>query len=56
MGQIQFSLITKIKIGRPEQSLGLPLRPIMSHFCPNFPPPKWTSCVMRVICASPLKT
>ena len=41
MAQIQFSLIKKIKIGRPEHSLTpAPLRPITSHFylTPPLPP------------------
>ena len=34
MVEIQYSLIKKIKIGRPEHSLTpYPLRPITSHFC-----------------------
>ena len=40
----------KIKIGRPEHSLTLPLRPITSHFCLTPLPLK-----VDVICVSPLK-
>ena len=44
MAQIQLSLITKIKIGRPEHLLTpTPLRPITSHFCltpPRLPIPQ----------------
>ena len=43
--QIQFSLIKKIKIGRPEHSLTPhPQRPITSHFClKSRPSSKWMS-------------
>ena len=52
MAQIQFSLIKKIKIGRPEHSLTPhPVRPITSHFSLPQPPHK-----VDVICVSPLKT
>ena len=45
MPQIQFPLIRKIKIGRPEHPLTpTPLRPITSHFS-LIPPSKWMSCV-----------
>ena len=51
MAQTQFSLINKIKIGRPEHSLTpYPLYPIASHFCLNAPPP----LKVDVICVSPL--
>ena len=34
MAEIQFSLIKKLKIGRPEHLIApTPLRPITSHFC-----------------------
>ena len=49
--QTKFSLIKKLKIGRPEHSLTpTPLRPITSHFCLNPPPP----LKVDVICVSPL--
>ena len=41
MAQIQFSLIKKVKTGRPEHSLPpTSLRPVVSHFCiiPPVPP------------------
>ena len=53
MAQIQFSLIKKAKIGRPEHLLTLhPLHPITSHFClphPLHPPPP---IKVDVICVS----
>ena len=40
MAQIQFSLIQKIRIGRPEHSLpSTHLHPITSYFCLTTPPP-----------------
>ena len=51
MVEIQYSLIKKIKIGRPEHSLTpYPLRPITSHF----PPTPSTPFKVDVICVSPL--
>ena len=54
MPQIQFSLIKKIKIRRPEHSLNPhPLRPITSHFCLS-PTPIAIPLKVEVICVSPL--
>ena len=54
MMQISFSLIKKLKIGRPDHSLTPHrLRPITSYFCltpPHFPSP----LKVDVICVSPL--
>ena len=54
MPQIQFSLIRKIKIGRPEHPLTpTPLRPVTSHFSLTPPPPS-PPLKVDVICVSPL--
>ena len=51
MAQIQFSLIKKIKIGRPEQWLTpTSLRPIASHFCLTLPSPLHPSQSGRHMC------
>ena len=52
MAQIQFYLIKKKKIGRPEQLLTpTPLRQVTSHLCLRPPPP----LKVDVICVSPVK-
>ena len=58
MGQIQFSLIKKIKIGGAEHSLPPPpqsLRPITPHFYITHHPHPLPPFTVDVICVSLLK-